>query len=340
MKFRKISQYFLAASLALATSCSKDNLEELKPENTSISGKVIIVNEGDFTKPTASLSVVNEDLTQARNNVYGTANGDAPLGSVLQNIGFNGNYAYLVTSTSNDVKIVDRNTCKRVGTITEGIKTPRYVAFANGYTYITNDAYLGEKKVSIYKSSDFSYVKSINFAPTSAAEVVVEAGGKIFVQNASFGYGKNISIIGSNNEVEKTITLTEDIKKIISYNGSVYVLSADATNSKISIINPSTGIVSSIESYAVGEGSKLTIDSGLLFFTVGAKIYKVELSNPKEFEPYYSLYGFNLINGKLYTSESNEFKSDSDVTVYSAKDASVLQTFKTGIGTNGFYLNK
>ena len=193
-------------------------------------------------------------------------------------------------------------------------------------------------------------VKSIALDATKAAENIVEAGGKIFVQQAAYGDGKDIAIINtSKNEIEKTITLSENIKNTISANGYIYVLSSDANSTKVSTISPAKNEVISTNTYAVGKGSKIRIDQGKLFFSAGTNIYKVDLANApeaklflelKDLKKYSSLYGFDVIDGKIFTSEANGFTEASDITVYSATDGKLLQSFKAGIGTNAFYLNK
>ena len=50
-----------------------------------------------------------------------------------------------------------------------------------------------------------------------------------------------------------------------------------------------------------------------------------------------NLYGFNVIDGKIYTSDAS-FTGDSKVNIYNTS-GTLLKTLTTGIATNGFYKN-
>ncbi|WP_435524378.1 YncE family protein [Chryseobacterium indoltheticum] len=131
--------------------------------------------------------------------LYKAKNNNENLGDVLQTVVLNGDKAYLLLNSSNKIQIVDRYTFKKAGEITAQLNNPRYMAIANGNLYVSNDQYGGAKFVNVYKLSDNSFVKKIDFASTKIVERVVEAGGNIFVQNASYGFGNTITKINTTN---------------------------------------------------------------------------------------------------------------------------------------------
>lgn len=336
----------LAISLLLNISCRDDEPIKSTPTITYENG-FLVANEGNFGTPTASVSFISKDLSRFENNIFSNNNNNAPLGDVLQNIGFNGEHVYFVANNSNKVVVANRKTMKKVADITNQVNQPRYIAFANNYMYVTNDAYGGDKYVSIYKTSDNSFVKKINFS--DAAERVVEAGGKIFVQNASFGFGNKITVIEtSGNTVLSTITVPAgQINKTISNNGSVYTIATDGTNSYIYQYSSAGSLVKTTNLPGLSNATNLDVDGGDFYFTNGNKIYKMPMSAASApgtplitvtDNSFSTLYGMNVIDGKIFTSDANGFTADSKITVYSTL-GTLLKTFDGGRGTNGFYAN-
>ncbi|MFC6267193.1 hypothetical protein [Frigoriflavimonas asaccharolytica] len=350
MKTKKLLSLAAAAILLFSTSCRND--EEIYTElPTSPKGAyengILISNEGNFGTPSGTASYISKDLGTVQNNIYAANNSGANLGDIFQSIAFNGDNAYLVLNNSNKIEIVNRYTFKKTATLTQEINQPRYIAFNGNYTYVSNDKYLGAKYLSIYNNADNSFVKKITF--TDAAEVVVSAGSKVFVQNSTYGYGNKISMIDAlANSLEKTITLPNgDLNEIVSYNGNVYAIAYTSTDSYIYKIDTAGNIVNTKTLTGIANGDNLEIYQDKFYFSSDTKVYTMDINSTVvptttlftvAFTPYSSLYGFNVIDGKIYTSDANSFTQNSTVTVYSLTGA-VLKTFTTGIGTNGFYQN-
>lgn len=344
MNFKKVLTLLtLASTLTFNISCNNDD-DIVAPKGQYENG-YLVANEGNFGTPNASISYISKDLSKVENNIYSTNNSNENLGDVLQHIGFRGDNAYLVLNNTNKIVIVDRYTMKKKAEINTNIKNPRYVAFAGNYVYVTNDAYGGAKYVSIYNFGDNSFVKKIDF--TDAAQRVVEAGGNIFVQNASYGTGNKISYIKDNN-LQSTITVPNgQINKIISDGSQVHVVSADTTDSYIYQISNTGSITKTITLTGITKATNLELYGGSYYFSSGNKIYAMPTtSNTVPTSPiitvtsnsYSTLYGFNVIDGKIFTSDANGFTQDSKVTVY-ATNGTKLADLTTGRGTNGFYSN-
>ena len=347
MKISRILTLAFTFLLLFNISCRNDN--EVMPvmAKGAYENGIFIANEGNFGTPSASVSFIGKDLASVQNNVYSTNNSGAVLGDVLQTIGFSGDNAYLVLNNSNKVEVVNRYTFKKATTITQEINQPRFITFNNNFTYVTNDQYSGPKYLSIYKTSDNSFVKKIAF--TDAAENVVAVGSKVFVQNASFGFGNKISIVeSSTNNLDKTITIpTGDLNKIQSYNGNAYAISYSGSNSYIYKIDVNGTITDTKTLTGIANGNNLQIYQDKFYFSSDNKVYAMDITSNTVppaplfsvvYKQYSSLYGFNVVDGKIFTSDANGFTQNSTVTVYSLT-GSVLKTFTTGIGTSGFFQN-
>ncbi len=346
MKITKLLALAFAFTLLFTTSCSNDddNVSE-----TYYGNGFLLSNEGNFGKPNADVTYISSDLNMKQDNIFSANNGDSNLGDVLQMISFNGDNAYLLLNNSNKIQIVNRFNFKKSGEITAQLNSPRFMAFANNNIYVTNDKYGGDKYVSIYKASDLSFVKKINF--TDTVERVVEAGNNIFVQNASFGFGNKITYITtSNNEVQSTITIPNgNINKMIASNGTVYAIAAGTADSYIYQISNTGNITKTFTLTGISNATNLEIEKGKFYFTSGLKVYAMDLTATSvpsaplftvsnSVDQYSNLYGFSVVNDRIFVSDANGFTQDSKISVY-ATNGSLLKTFTAGKGTNGAYWN-
>lgn len=348
MKLNKLLQIAFALMMLFVISCNDDSDELAIPKGAYENG-IFIANEGNFNTPNAEISFVTNDLASFENNIFSKNNGGAPLGDVLQNVAINGDYVYMVLNNSNKIVVADRYNMKKYGEITTEINQPRYIAFSNNRIYVTNDEYNGDKYVSVYNLSDFSFVTKLDFASANACERIVSAGGNIFVQHASYGFGNSISYIdASTNTLSSTITLPYgQIGKTISENNIVYAIAGDASNSYIYEISPNGNIINTTTLTGIANATNLELENGTFYFSSGESVYSMAQNSPTvpttplftvANNPYSSLYGFNVIGDRIFTADANGFTADSKISVYSTS-GSLLKEFNAGRGTNGFYLN-
>ncbi len=343
---RLLSLLFAFVLLSGIYSCSSDNDE---PEEYYGNG-FLIANEGKFQSPTAEVTFLSSDLNIQKNNIFSSSNGGTILGDVLQTIAFNGDNAYLLLNNSNRIQVVNRANFKIKGEIKAELAAPRYMAFANNSIYVTNDKFGGEKYVSVYKLSDNSFIKKIPV--TGAAERIVEAGNKIFVQNASYGYGNKITYINTfTNEVQDVIELPNgDITKMIADNQNVYAIAAGTADSYIYQISNTGSVVKTTTLTGIANAKNLEISNGRFYFSSGTKVYAMDMAattapaSPlftvaSSVDPYSDLYGFSVINDKIFTSDSNGFTAGSKIVIYSAVSGTIIKTLTAGLGSNAVYWN-
>ena len=347
MKIRKIVAAAFASLLLFQISCSRDEDPILPEPKGAYENGILVSNEGNFGVPNASVSFISRDLSTIENNIFATNNGGTALGDVLQTIGISGDEAYFVLNNSNKVTVANRYTMKKKTEITSQLVNPRFIAFAKDFIYVTNDSYGGEKYVSIYNKTDKTFVKKINF--TDAAENVVEAGGNIFVQNSSFGFGNKISYIDtSTNTLKGEITVPDgQINKIISSNSSVYAIAGGGVNSYIYQISSGGTITKTTVLNGITDATNLQISDNKFYFSNGNEIWTMDTKTPVlptsplitvPANSYSTLYGFNVVDGKIFTSDAKGFTAASSITVYKA-DGTLLKTFSAGRSSNGFFLN-
>ncbi|WP_312398324.1 DUF5074 domain-containing protein [Chryseobacterium sp.] len=345
MKLTKLLTLAFAFVLLFNISCSSDSTEI--PALTYENG-YFISNEGKFNDKNASVTFVSRDLSLKQDNIYAANNNNAILGDVLQMIAFNGNNAYLVVNNSNKIVVVNRYNFTKVAEITDHINQPRSMTFANGNIYVSNNDYGTNKYVSIYKASDLSYVTKIDFS--EYVETIVTAGQNVFVQNASGGYGNKFTYINTTNNTPTEYTVPNgDINKMISYNSEIYAIAGTSTNSYIYKIG-TTGVVETKVLTGIANATNLQIDNNKYYFSSSNKVYSMNMNSSTVptsplFEavdggPYLTLYGFTVLDGRIFTSDIKGFTQDSEITVYNAVSGAKISTFTAGKGSNGTFLNQ
>ncbi|WP_144282416.1 YncE family protein [Chryseobacterium echinoideorum] len=346
MKFNRLLQIIFGFVLLFSLSCTSE-YEEIIPEATYENG-YFITNEGNFGQPNAEVSFITKDLNVLQNDLYKANNNNENLGDVLQTMVISGDKAFLLLNNSNKIQVVNRYTFKKIGTITNEINQPRYMAIANNMLYVSNDQYMGAKYVSVYKTSDFSLVKKIPFSDT--AERVVSAGGSIFVQNATYGFGNTLTKINTTtNEIDGTpISVPNgNINKTIAYNNNVYVIAEGAASSFLYEISPAGSITKNI-TLNIPNATNLQIESGKFFFSSANKIYSMNMNataaptapiiTAVDGGQYYTLYGFNVMDGRIFTSDVKGFSQVSEMSVYTTS-GTLIKKFTVGMGANGVYSN-
>lgn len=348
MKLSKILASAFAFTLLFNISCRNEDPVVEVPKGAYENG-ILIANEGGFSTPTASVTFLPNDLSAQEDNIYGKNNNNENLGNVFQSIGFKNNNAFLVMNVPNKIEVVNRYTFKKTATISANLEQPRYIAFTGNYTYVTNNNFYDVMKLNIYDAGN-SFVKSINF--DRYAEKVVASDGFVYVQTDGITYdsyynelptGHTITRINpSNNQVDKTITLTDNgaIRDMIADENTVYVLSSDNNQTYLYKIAAKTATVEQIALPGITNAAKLAIENNKIYFVTAAKqLYSM---NGNTVVPMFgfetrNIYGFNVIDGKVYIADPS-FSANSITRVYNTS-GTLLKTLTTGIGTNGFYKN-
>ncbi|CAD0008291.1 YncE family protein [Flavobacterium chungangense] len=342
MKFKNL-YLGLIASAFLFASCSSDDNTIIDTPLGAYDNGVLILNEGNFGNPNASVSYISNDLMTSQNNIFSVVNPTKVLGDVAQSLSFSDDKAFIVINNSNEVEVVNRYTFASLGTITEKLENPRYSVVLNNKLYVTNAI---SNAVTVYNATTYAYITSISLNKT--AEKIVAANGKLYVTNGAFGKGNEVTVINeSTNTVSTTITVEEGVNSIEVYDGTVYVLCGNKDRTKLFKINAANDAVTSIESTTLKDALNMDIDGNKIYYTQGTGVYAIN-TNATAFSntPLFSVtdnswstfYGFGVIDGKIYSGDANGFTADGIVTVYSTT-GTALKTLTVGIGPNGFYSN-
>lgn len=148
---------FKSLLVAIATlsiiSCSK----EIPVDIITFDKKVLVLNQGNFTEHSASLSLYDEVTGTMQNRVYETANG-VSIGATIVSAAISPTKeAYLVCNNPDKIEIIDPQTAKTASTpITSALESPRNTIITNNRIYVSNWGY----EYSVLPSGFWEYNKS------------------------------------------------------------------------------------------------------------------------------------------------------------------------------------
>jgi hypothetical protein len=133
---KKLNLILLSGFLLLFAGCTKDDNIIIEPPDRSM---VMILNQGNFSEHSASVSVYDEVNDVMHNRFYENANGVSIGATIVSgSVGPQGT-AYLVCNYPDKIEIINAETGESVGApITEGLSNPRNVLVTGSRIYVTN----------------------------------------------------------------------------------------------------------------------------------------------------------------------------------------------------------
>lgn len=217
------TRLLLGSALALGlASCSSD---DDAPEAVDIpSNSVLILNEGNFQKANAEVSVFSKNTNDIIYKSAFSAANKEDLGDVAQSISLQGSTAYIVVNNSNKLEAVSLPNFRRVGKV-ENLKLPRYfVAAGADKGYVTETvSYSGAPgQVSVINLNSYSVAKTITVG--RQPERLLLVGNRLYVTNS----GENtVTVINTTtDQVEGTITVGDSPNSLAQdAEGNIWVLS-------------------------------------------------------------------------------------------------------------------
>lgn len=365
MNFRKLLWAIFAGALFL-TSCSNENdgPTPYVPLGNYDSG-TLILNQGGYNHGDASISYLSAGFTKFENDIFSHVNPDLTLGDTGQDIGFYGQFAYVVLNVSNKIEIVNRYTMAHVTTIETGLSNPRYIAFYNGKGYVTNwgdGSNPADDYVAVINLSTNTVTDAIPVA--EGPERILENNGKLYVaQTGGFGFGNTISVINTSNNSVSSITVGDAPNNMQVKDGFLWV----SYSGKPSWVTETAGGLVKIDlatnavahAYGYSDVSKhvmnLVIDGAFAYYTIDSGIYKFDLTaNALPTTPaftttdqgVYGVYSFALKQNHFYVGDAGDYEHDGKVYLYSAGTGigqspmgTLESTYTVGVIPAGFYFN-
>lgn len=332
----------VALSVVVLSSCKDEGGDPIEPTPSTYQG-AFILNEGGFLKGNASIDFYSRGEAKLTQNLFSNIN-SRPLGDIFQSMYKVNNNYYLVVNNSSKIEVVNTETFKSVGTISN-LGSPRFMlvpSASNGTkAYVTD---LFNNVIHVISLTSNTQTKTINLNGWS--ENLVEAGGNVYVNNWS---NKKVYVIDpSADAVKDSVELTDYPNGIVvDANKKVWVLvdSTATTPAKLVRINPSTNTIEGSIDFAAGEtASKLAINGAgdKLYYLNNTGVFEVAMSantlptTAKKAGSFYGL-GIDPIDGSIYLGDAIDFNQNGTVTRIKADGSET--TFKVGIVPGGFFFN-
>lgn len=348
--------FYLFAFLTFLFFAACNNLDDgpqITPPRGDYDGGILISNEGNFGASNGDVSFITADYSTVDNNIYHAVNG-THAGDVLQHIGFYEDRAYLVLNNSNKVLIVDRFTFEKVDSIINPsgsnlLNQPRNIAFAQNKAFVSC---AGNQSLQVYSLNNYQHLQSISLSSTP--NQLLSNGQKIFVEEAFFGSGNSVGVVDPGSYAYSSISVANGLNGIAMHqNGqNLYALTngtSQEPNRQLHAINTTTlNVLNFPVSNVSDDMRQITYDNENLYFTSGNRIYKsavadlnlaptVAVEVPDN--SWSTLYGMNVINNVIFTSDANGFTQNGIIRIYNTSGA-LMHTHTTSIGPNNFYLNQ
>lgn len=363
MKLTKII-FAAAISAMFLTSCTPDPVPDPTPHVSLgiYDSGVLVLNQGTMNNNNSEISFISLDLNTMENNIFNTVNNPKVLGDTGQDIGFNGDFAYIVMNVSNKIEIVNRYTMISTGTIT-GLSNPRYIVFANGKAYVTNwgvPTVTTDDYIAVIDLSSNTIISTIPVI--EGPEKIIENAGKLYVaQYGGWGIGSSISVIDIATGITNTIATGELPQAMQIDNGFLWVCcqgnqyGTPETPGYIIKYNLDTNQM--VQTYGFPDATihpaNLTLFGTNGYYTIGSSVYKFAINAaalptaPVFNTESINLYGFAIRNTHIYIGDAGVNGTNGKVKIYSLGTTgssgaigTLEKTHTVGILPAGFYFNQ
>jgi YVTN family beta-propeller protein len=261
------------------------------------------------------------------NDIFYNIN-ERPLGDVPNSMTIYGEKAYIVVNNSGKIEIVEKNSLKSTGTITDLI-SPRIIKVITGRTaYVTS---LYSDSVAIVDISINAITGYINIRRSS--ESVELSGNKAFIANWSGG-NEIIIVNTQTNKVSDSIIVAKEPESMaIDKNGKLWVLCTGGYQNKdfpeLIRINTYTNEIEKRfvfpDKFAFPSNLQINgqkdllfwLDSGVKKMSIGAIELPVMVFIPQKRNYFYKM-GVDPVSGEVFVTDARDFQHNGLVFRYNS----------------------
>ncbi|MET4105430.1 DUF5074 domain-containing protein [Hymenobacter sp. UYP22] len=345
------SRLLLGSATALGLLACDPNDNPQPVEQPIVTSTVFVVNEGNFLRSNADISLFSKASGTVTNKaLFSAANGKA-LGDIAQSMAIQDSLGYIVVNNSNKLEVVSLAKFRSKGTVT-GLKLPRYfapVSSTKGYVTETVKYDGSNGQVSVINLTTNTVTKTI--AVGVEPEQLLVAGSRLYVTNSG---GNTVTVINTTTDaVEGTITVGDSPNSLAQdRDGNVWVLSGGKgvynpnfsllTKGSLAKIVPGqlTATSREFDSNQSSPG-RLTINGAKnqLYYTYKGGVYTLGTADaalpttPLIRRSFYGL-GVDPQDGTIYGARAS-FTTTDKVIRYRTTGAPI-DSFTVGVGPNGF----
>ncbi|XZF15329.1 DUF5074 domain-containing protein [Chitinophagaceae bacterium MMS25-I14] len=344
--------------ICLLAACKKGDSGNCCTLPTSdTSAKVYIICEGALSNGNSSLCLYLPAKDSVYEDVYKAANGQS-VGDVFQSMTAIGNYYFLCINNSDKILVINKSDWKLQGTI--NVSKPRYILpISATKAYVSS---LFSNKVNIIDPSTLQATGSFSM-PFQNTEGLFLLNDSAFICTWDTATNNLYSINTTTNQPTHSFTMAGYAPQeiLMDKEQKLWVLSGNITKGKpaaFTRFDPATGQILKAYNFTttsdvikpVFNPTKDTIYFIEVDYNGGTAnngIYRMGIHDAalpaqpfvatQQYQYFWAL-GIDPRNGNIYVGDPKGFTQKGVVTVY-RPDASIITTFKTGLGPGHFYFD-
>ena len=343
-RFIKQLAFLLMPFLLALSSC--------EPEENSPGGKyssgVFVINEGNFNEADGSVGFYDKESKTYSSDIFKAEN-DRPLAGTVQSYAIFNSVGYIVVNNPDRIEVVNPETFKSTGSVTEGLSIPRYFTAHAGKGYISNwgpyasDFSSPDSYIAVVDLTTLKVTKSIEVG--SRPEQLVLINNTLYV--ASNGAGTVTVIDLTSESVTSTIPVHFTPKCLVPGNDNILWVGTgegyagiNTTNNILTsdfsfenrtftgnlVLNPAKNVIYVMEAdYSSGNYTILAFDAN------GIEVNGWPVITKK------NLYGMEVDpeNGNIYVADNNGFQGNGTIIIFD-EDGTEIDNFPAGRAPNGF----
>lgn len=344
----RFSLFFIVAALVLI-SCKKKPTTSPVAAPSTLSGGILVLNEGLFNHNNASLAWLNTSNGSIISDFFEQKTGRG-LGDTGNDMQRYGNKIYIVVNVSSTIEVLNATTGAEIQQISMIVgttpKQPRFIKFHQGKAFITcYDGY-----VDVLDTASLTITQRI---PVGAnPEQIAISNNRLFVCNSG---GLNFPDVDSTVSVISLSTLTEETKITCGPNmgdiavdasGEIYAISRGDYGSvmpRMHRINPVTlqkeetfpfnasSITEYGNSFIIVNSTQSNVHS-YLFDTASETLSSGDFFDLSNVETLYSI-TYRPSNGKFYICDAMGYTINGKIHVFGANGL-MEQSFNVGLNPN------
>ncbi|MBF9238511.1 hypothetical protein I2I05_13985 [Hymenobacter sp. BT683] len=340
----------LLAAVAFLAACDPENSATPIP-----APDIFILSEGEFTKGDGAVSAFNSRTNGLAVDYFGSANGGAKLGDVVQHMGVQGQRGYIVVNGSKKIEVVNLPDFRTAGTIS-GLDQPRYftaTSATRGYVTEWRGPYTGYLP-GVLSILDLSTNTVTSRVPVGRnPEHLLALGGKIYVPNS---LDNTISVVDeATGALASTITVSDGPSSMVAdKDGNIWVLCSGfvsyATGAAVQVsagalirFNPSVPSAQLKFTFpATSSPGSLRINPAKdqLYYGFGGAEYQMSVAaTALPTAPFirrsFSGFAIDARDNRIYAAVSPSYNTNGRFIRYQASGVAI-DSFEVKVGPNGF----
>ncbi|RMA64627.1 YncE family protein [Ulvibacter antarcticus] len=350
---KKLSYLLIVVVLIASCKDDDDNADQQMQPLGDYEHGILITNEGPFGSGTGTVSFISNDLSTEVSSVFNIENG-SDLGNIVNSMGFNEEFGYIVVNNSHKISVVNRYTFEELAIIDTGLNNPRHFVAVGDTGYVSN---WGDPNVS---TDDYIAVIDLltntitsNIPVVLGPERMVTTNNKVYVAHqGAYGQNNQISVIdATTNAVLNQITIGDVPNSMVLNGTDLWVLCGGSpsftgaeTGGSLYRINTSDNtLLTSLDFQDIEHPGLLSVDGTSLYYALNGGVFKMDMSDstlPSNSIITGFFYAMIAKNGMLYATDAGDFASNGTLTLFDLLTNTEVDSFTVGIIPGGIYFNE